>query len=277
MAWIAAGVAQDSRVCVYDRAGTGWSDQVDGPQDAVQTATDLHTLLDRANVPGPYVLAGHSFGGLYVLTFAAQYPDQVAGLVLLDSTAPVAGPAPTAVRSDDLVSHISMLVAATANLGAAHLIGDDNDSLPPHPAGKPGPLSQPPELPRATSTSSGPEGASTRQGRDARRLRQQTADRRHRWPRKFQSVAGGAGQVGHLVDHNRHDVVADATHASLYLDKTMPPLPAKRSGMSLPRTDLPTAEVAQSMRQCLGSSCGQRRPRTARLQADRRSKTQKAP
>ena len=94
MAWITAAVAQDSRVCVYDRAGKGWSDPADGPQDAVQTATDLHTLLDRANVPGPYVLAGHSFGGLYVLTFAAQYPDQVAGLVLLDSTAPVAGPAP---------------------------------------------------------------------------------------------------------------------------------------------------------------------------------------
>ena len=45
MAWIAAEVAQDSRVCVYDRAGHGWSDAADGPQDAVQTATDLHTLL----------------------------------------------------------------------------------------------------------------------------------------------------------------------------------------------------------------------------------------
>ena len=44
--------------------------------------------------PGQYVLAGHSFGGLYVLTFAATYPDQVAGLVLLDSTAPVPGPVP---------------------------------------------------------------------------------------------------------------------------------------------------------------------------------------
>jgi pimeloyl-ACP methyl ester carboxylesterase len=74
MAWIAAGIAQDSRVCVYDRASRGWSDAADGPQDAVQTATDLHTLLNRAHIPGPYVLAGHSFGGLYVLTFAAHYP-----------------------------------------------------------------------------------------------------------------------------------------------------------------------------------------------------------
>jgi pimeloyl-ACP methyl ester carboxylesterase len=50
-------------------------------------AADLHTLLERAHVPGPYVLAGHSFGGLYVQSFAAQFPDQVAGMVLLESTA----------------------------------------------------------------------------------------------------------------------------------------------------------------------------------------------
>jgi pimeloyl-ACP methyl ester carboxylesterase len=60
----------------------------------------VHTLLERAEVPGPYVLAGHSFGGLYVQTFAANYPDQVAGLVLLDSTAPKPGPAlPTRTES----------------------------------------------------------------------------------------------------------------------------------------------------------------------------------
>jgi pimeloyl-ACP methyl ester carboxylesterase len=67
---------------VYDRAGRGWSDATDGPQDGAQIAADLHTLLERAQVPGPYVLAGHSFGGLYVQSFAAQFPDQVAGMVL---------------------------------------------------------------------------------------------------------------------------------------------------------------------------------------------------
>ena len=96
MTWIAAAVARDSRVCVYDRAGRGWSDAADGPQDAAQTTADLHTLLNRAHIPGPYVLAGHSFGGLYVLSFAAQYPDQVAGMVLLDSTAPAAAQTPPA-------------------------------------------------------------------------------------------------------------------------------------------------------------------------------------
>ena len=88
LGWIAPAVARDTRVCVYDRAGRGWSEPADTPQDATQIATDLHTLLQRAHVPGPYVLAGHSFGGLYVLTFAARYPDEVAGMVLIDSTAP---------------------------------------------------------------------------------------------------------------------------------------------------------------------------------------------
>src|SRR5689334_22954131 len=90
LGWITPAVARDTRVCVYDRAGRGWSEPADTPQDGMQIATDLHTLLQRGHVPGPYVLAGHSFGGLYVLAFAARYPNDVAGLVLVDSTAPAA-------------------------------------------------------------------------------------------------------------------------------------------------------------------------------------------
>ncbi|HEY9376676.1 MAG TPA: hypothetical protein VIQ02_06225, partial [Jiangellaceae bacterium] len=56
--WITPAVAQETRVCVYDRAGHGWSELADSPQDGAQIATDLHTLLERADVPGPYVLAG---------------------------------------------------------------------------------------------------------------------------------------------------------------------------------------------------------------------------
>ena len=88
MAWIAPDVAATTRVCVYDRAGRGWSESAGAPQDGAQVATDLHTLLDRAGEQGPYVLAGHSAGGLYVLNFARLYPDQVAGVVLLDSMSP---------------------------------------------------------------------------------------------------------------------------------------------------------------------------------------------
>ena len=66
LGWIAPAVARETRVCVYDRAGHGWSEPADSPQDGAQTATDLHALLERGDVPGPLVLAGHSFGGLYV-------------------------------------------------------------------------------------------------------------------------------------------------------------------------------------------------------------------
>jgi pimeloyl-ACP methyl ester carboxylesterase len=123
LAWIAPAVARDTRVCVYDRAGRGWSDAADGPQDGAHIAADLHTLLQRAQVPGPYVLAGHSFGGLYVQSFAAQFPDQVAGMVLLDSTAPKPGPAqPINAGSGDMVHRVAALAAASAHLGVGRLI-----------------------------------------------------------------------------------------------------------------------------------------------------------
>ena len=97
---VTQAVARDTRVCVYDRAGRGWSEPANTPQDAVQIATDLHTLLHRGQVPGPYVLAGHSFGGLYTLTFAARYPGEVAGMVLVDSTAPSAAKSKATAPSD---------------------------------------------------------------------------------------------------------------------------------------------------------------------------------
>ena len=86
--WIAPDVAKDTRVCAYDRAGRGWSESASGPQDGVAVATDLHTLLQNAGIEGPYVLAGHSAGGAYVLNFANLYPEEVAGVVLLDSMSP---------------------------------------------------------------------------------------------------------------------------------------------------------------------------------------------
>jgi pimeloyl-ACP methyl ester carboxylesterase len=82
---IATMVAADSSVCVYDRAGRGQSDPAPGPQDGVAIATDLHALLDGAQVDGPYLLVGHSSGGVYVKIFASEYPDEVEGMVLLDA------------------------------------------------------------------------------------------------------------------------------------------------------------------------------------------------
>jgi len=131
-AWITPVVTRDTRVCVYDRAGRGWSDAAGGPQDGARIAADLHTLLDRAGVPGPYVLAGHSFGGLYVHSFAAQFPDDFAGLVLLDSTAAKPGPALPSTISDSVFGRVAAVVPAVAHLGAGRLIAQASyASLPP--------------------------------------------------------------------------------------------------------------------------------------------------
>ena len=81
-------MAATTRVCAYDRAGQGWSEEAASPRDGVQSAEELHTLLAKAGEHGPYVLVGHSTGGTYAMTYAARYPDQVAGMVLLDSSSP---------------------------------------------------------------------------------------------------------------------------------------------------------------------------------------------
>jgi pimeloyl-ACP methyl ester carboxylesterase len=85
---VQSAVAATTRVCAYDRAGLGWSDPGPTPRDARQVVHELHTLLDRAAIAPPYVLVGHSIGGMYVRVYAAQYPNEVAGLVLVDSSHP---------------------------------------------------------------------------------------------------------------------------------------------------------------------------------------------
>ncbi|MFR9804483.1 alpha/beta fold hydrolase [Pseudonocardia sp. RS010] len=71
---------------LYDRLGTGWSDVVDLPRPGSRVTDDLRELLEAIGLPGPYVLVGHSLGGLYARLFAKRFPDDVAGLVLLDPT-----------------------------------------------------------------------------------------------------------------------------------------------------------------------------------------------
>jgi len=85
---ISAAVAATTKVCVYDRAGRGSSESAPKPQDGLAVAADLHTLLTKSSNPGPSVLVGHSSGGVYVRIFAAKYPDEVAGMVMLDAQPP---------------------------------------------------------------------------------------------------------------------------------------------------------------------------------------------
>ena len=78
-------VAEFARVCTYDRGGMGWSEPGTQPRTSQQIVEELHTLLGNAGVQGPYVLVGHSLGGTNVQLYANQYPDEVAGMVLVDS------------------------------------------------------------------------------------------------------------------------------------------------------------------------------------------------
>lgn len=79
-------IAQLTRICVYDRAGYGWSESNSTPRTAHQMATELHSLIDNAEIEGPYILVGHSLGGLIVRMYASLYPEDVFGLVLVDAT-----------------------------------------------------------------------------------------------------------------------------------------------------------------------------------------------
>jgi pimeloyl-ACP methyl ester carboxylesterase len=83
-----SAIAQHTRVCTYDRAGFGWSDASDDPKDGLHMVGDLHQLLATANVPRPVVLVGHSLGGMLNRIYYQEYPEEVAGIVLLEPGAP---------------------------------------------------------------------------------------------------------------------------------------------------------------------------------------------
>jgi pimeloyl-ACP methyl ester carboxylesterase len=120
---ITAQVSSTTRVCAYDRAGQGWSDDADGPQDGREVAADLHTLLARAGEHGPYVLAGHSSGGTLAMTYAARYPAQVAGMVLLDSSSPHQyTDQPDFAGTYAMMRRLLPVMPALARVGALHLV-----------------------------------------------------------------------------------------------------------------------------------------------------------
>ncbi|WP_158266509.1 alpha/beta fold hydrolase [Allosphingosinicella deserti] len=86
---IAGRIATTTRICLYDRAGLGGSDPAtDFPRTSMHAAADLHEALRKAGVEGPFLLVGHSIGGLHAQVFASLYSAETAGLVLLSSTHP---------------------------------------------------------------------------------------------------------------------------------------------------------------------------------------------
>jgi pimeloyl-ACP methyl ester carboxylesterase len=122
-------VAKFARVCSYDRSGIGWSESGPSPRTSPQIVRELHTLLENAGVGGPYVLVGHSFGGANVQLYVSEYPDEVAGMVLVDSALDVR------VLDEDLRDATAppspLLIKAAAPLGILRLVPSvGEESLP---------------------------------------------------------------------------------------------------------------------------------------------------
>jgi pimeloyl-ACP methyl ester carboxylesterase len=117
-------VAKTTRICTYDRAGLGWSEPGPLPRDAAQFAKELHTLLQNANIPGPYVMVGHSLGGASVRVFVHDYPSEVAGVVWIESMSPGQATQPhvQARSQSDRQSQPFSLQAALARFGIGRLL-----------------------------------------------------------------------------------------------------------------------------------------------------------
>jgi len=129
------GVAETTRVCSYDRAGMGYSEAGPLPRDAAQFARELHILLVQAGIPGPYVLVGHSLGGLPVRVFAHEYPAEVAGIVLIDSMSPGKARVPDPAAGSQAVSQSRelSLPVLLARIGLVRLLtgpGSGQDLAP---------------------------------------------------------------------------------------------------------------------------------------------------
>lgn len=116
-------VAKTTRVCTYDRAGMGWSEVGPLPRHATQFARELHTLLQNANIPGPYIMVGHSLGGLEVRVFADDYASEVVGVVLIESMNPKQlSQSPTILAQSESRSQPFSFQAMLARFGMARLL-----------------------------------------------------------------------------------------------------------------------------------------------------------
>jgi pimeloyl-ACP methyl ester carboxylesterase len=131
--WIQQELAATVRSVAYDRAGLGWSRRSRRPRDAQTIAVELRDALREAGIEPPYVLAGHSFGGLPVRAFADLYPELTAGLILVDASHPdqwVRWPTPHADRILEVSQKILGWLGWFGLLRALHLARGISAGLP---------------------------------------------------------------------------------------------------------------------------------------------------
>jgi len=135
-AWIQPEVAEETRVCSYDRAGYGWSDERSGDLNAETVVEDLHDLLSAAGEQGPFVLVAHSLGGHFSRVYADAYPDDVLGVVLLDARNPLIGQRDES-HYESVANAVRMFRVARglAEFGVMRLLGDLQGTMQPLPDG----------------------------------------------------------------------------------------------------------------------------------------------
>jgi pimeloyl-ACP methyl ester carboxylesterase len=123
--FIQPAIAGFTTACAYDRAGFGWSDAGPMPRTIGRIAAELHELLSAAAVPPPYVLVGHSFGGLAIRAYASAHPEDVAGLVFVDPAHPEEWRQPSAGDRERLERGVALCRRGVfaAKLGIASLVG----------------------------------------------------------------------------------------------------------------------------------------------------------
>jgi pimeloyl-ACP methyl ester carboxylesterase len=216
-------VSATTRVCAYDRTGMGWSEVGPEPRDARRISGELHALLAEAGIEGPYVLVGHSFGGLYAQTYAARYPDKVAGVALVDSSQPDQFThQPVARDSYEPQKQIFAVSSLLARLGIVRLLY----KLSPAP----------PDLPRQQRGQIDALSPSTRQVstyalelRATPQTTTQTRSLRSLGDKPLAVVTAGTQEPGWLdlqddlatlSSNSMHRVVEGATHTSLMYDRS---------------------------------------------------------
>ncbi|HTV84332.1 MAG TPA: alpha/beta hydrolase [Dyella sp.] len=122
-------LSKTTRVCSFDRSGLGSSDLLPGAHDANTLADQLHALVGRAGIQKPFVLVGHSIAGLYARAYASRYPDDLAGMILIDSSTPdQLARMPKEVREAAIPNFF--LQSWTVRLGIARALGQCSEVDP---------------------------------------------------------------------------------------------------------------------------------------------------
>lgn len=137
--WVQEELSKMIRVVSYDQAGLGWSDPAPEAFDAYQSARDLHTALENTGIGGPYVVAGHSYGGLVVRAFTDLYPDEVVGVVLVDASHPDQWVHIKSSNDGKTVAMANKITGVLASIGIVRLfdlVAYTYAGLPEQPAGE---------------------------------------------------------------------------------------------------------------------------------------------